>query len=381
MRFIPEIPVKFDRFPSGYVNDVNGWAFTRTVIENNIGKLLTMDIDFGDYCSLNCPHCFRYKNTIDNVKHSLTFEDLKKIIIDAKKLGLMSVKFLGKGEPFENKGFLDFLRFLKSVDVIPLIFTKGHIIGNDDAVREYFREYGHSTSASLITELDKLNCSIMLGFNSFDDEIQARMVGGKPHYIHIRNRALSILVNQGFNDSIPTRLALAINPVTIWNIDECFEIYKWGRIRNLYCIVTPTMISGRAKDRMWTKINPSEEMLIRLYEKIYEFNIETGLQSIEQIEDEGISAYAGGHPCNQVSTGMYVSLNGVVLSCPGSEENVEGNIWNTDLETIWKQSQNCKRSGTFNCGCIAKDGKSIPDNFYNKVQYHLIRKHATVCAI
>ena len=381
MRFIPEIPIKFERFPSGYINDINGWAFDKATIQDYIGKLLTIDIDFGDYCSLNCPHCFRYKNTVDNVNHELTFDDLQRVIINAKKLGLRSVKFLGKGEPFENKGFLDFLRFLKSVGVIPLIFTKGHIIGNDEAVRNYFQGYGHFNSESLIKELDELNCSIMLGFNSFDDEIQGKMVGRKTDYIHVRNRALDLLVKQGFNEDIPTRLALAINPVTIWNISECLEIYKWGRVRNLYCIVTPTMISGRAKDRMWTKINPSEGKLIELYEKIYEFNIETGLQTIEQIEVEGISAYAGGHPCNQVSTGMYVSLNGTVLSCPGSEESVEGNIWKTDLETIWKQSHNIKRAGTFNCGCIAKDGKSIPNNFYKKVEHNLTKKHGAYFTI
>ncbi|MCA0445333.1 MAG: radical SAM protein [Bacteroidetes bacterium] len=381
MRFIPEIPLKFERFPQGYINDINGWAFDKNTIESNKGKLLTLDIDFGDYCSLNCPHCFRYKNTIDNVQHELNIKDLQKLILDAKKLGLQSVKFLGKGEPFENKDFLDFLRFLKSVEVIPLIFTKGHVLGSDAMVTKYFKGYGHITSESLIKELDELNCSIMLGFNSFDDEIQAKMVGRNTDYIHVRNNALKLMVKQGFNNSIPTRIALAINPVTIWNIGECLEMYKWGRLRNIYCIVTPTMISGRAKDKMWVKITPADEKMIELYQKIYEFNIETGLQTIEQIEKEGISAYAGGHPCNQVSTGLYVSLNGIVLSCPGSEENVEGNIWKTDLETIWNHSENIHRTGTFNCGCIAKDGKSIPENFYKQVEYNLNLKYGTYSTI
>jgi len=87
--------------------------------------------------------------------------------------------------------------------------------------------------------------------------------------------------------------------------------------------------------------------------------------------EEGISSYAGGHPCNQVSTGMYVTLNGVVLSCPGSEENVEGNAWERPLREIWFNSKNFQRAGKFNCGCIAKDGKSIPDNFYKQVMDEL----------
>lgn len=374
MRVIPDIPIKYSKFPDNYINDINGWAFDKETIESNKGKLLTLDIDFGSYCSMNCPHCFRHRNTVDNISHEITSDDLQKIIIDAKKLGLRSVKFLGKGETFENKGFLDFLRFLKSVDIIPLIFTKGNVIGNDEAVKKYFQDYGHSNSESLIKELYELNCSIMLGFNSFDDEIQGKMVGSNKDFIHIRNRALDLLVKQGFNEGVPTRLALAINPVTIWNIDECLEIYKWGRERNLYSINTPTMVSGKAKDRTWAKITPTEDRLVELYTDIYMFNIETGLQTIKQIEEEGISGYAGCHPCNQVAVGMYITLNGIVLSCPGSEMNIEGNYWEKSLEEIWTNSENYKRSGTFNCGCIAKYGKSIPFDFFNKVFFQLNKK-------
>lgn len=375
MRVIPDIPIKYTRFPDNYVNDINGWAFDKETIINNKGKLLTLDIDYGSYCSLNCPACFRKKNSIDDVKHELQFDNLVDVILQAKKLGLRSVKFLGAGDPFENFGFLKFLRFLKEQDVIPLIFTKGHVIGDDHLVFKYFGEYGIYTGTELVKELDRCNASIMLGFNSFDDEIQAKMVGRKVDYIHVRNKALQLLVAEGFNDCNPTRLALAINPVTIWNIDETFEMYQWGRLRNLYCIVTPSMISGRAKDKTWVAITPSEEKLEKLYSDIYSFNIETNLQTIEQIEEEGISSYAGGHPCNQVATGMYVSLNGHVLSCPGSEENHEGNYWEKSLEEIWLSSENYKRSGTFNCGCIAKDGKSIPDNFYTKVLTKLKKSH------
>lgn len=368
MRVIPDIPIKYTRFPDNYVNDINGWAFDRETIINNKGKLLTLDIDYGSYCSLNCPACFRKKNSIDDVKHELQFDNLVDVILQAKKLGLRSVKFLGAGDPFENFGFLKFLRFLKEQDVIPLIFTKGHVIGDDNLVFKYFGEYGIYTGVELVKELNKCNVSIMLGFNSFDDEIQAKMVGRKADYIHIRNKALQLLVKEGFNDSNPTRLALAINPVTIWNIDETFEMYQWGRLRNLYCIVTPSMISGRAKDKTWAAITPSKEKLEQLYTDIYSFNIETNLQTIEQIEEEGISSYAGGHPCNQTATGLYVSLNGKVLSCPGSEENIEGNYWEKSIEEIWLNSQNYReRAGVFNCGCIAKDGKSIPTNFYETV--------------
>ena len=51
MKIIPDIPIKFERFPDGYVNDINGWAFDRATIEQNKGKLLTLDIDLSQQSS------------------------------------------------------------------------------------------------------------------------------------------------------------------------------------------------------------------------------------------------------------------------------------------------------------------------------------------
>lgn len=375
MRVIPEIPTRYTIFPDNYVNDIKGWSFDRATIEENKGKLLTLDIDFGSYCSLNCPACFRKNNSVDNIKHEMQYENLVDVILEAKKLGLRSVKFLGAGDPFENFGFLRFLRFLKDQDVIPLIFTKGQTIGDDNSVAKYFGEYGIFSGKELVKELNACNASILLSFNSFDDAVQAKLVGKTRDFIHVRNRALTLLVEAGFNDSNPTRLALINSPVTYWTIDEALEIYKWGRLRNLYTVVTPSMISGKAKDKVWEKITPHEEKMVKLYADIYKFNIETNLQTVDQILDEGVASYAGGHPCNQVATGMYVSLNGKVLSCPGSEELVEGNYWEKPLSEIWLNSNNHLRSGTYNCGCIAKEGKSIANGFFDKVATELVKEY------
>ena len=379
MRSIPAIPEVYRRFPADYINDVRGWAFDRRTIKENAGKLLTLDIDFGSTCTLNCPSCFRKNNSVDKPSdRTLGFDDLTKIIREAKRLGLQSVKFLGAGDPFENHRFLEFLRFLKVEGVIPLIFTKGHVIGNNALVKKYFAYLSISTGEALVDALYECDTSIMLGFNSFDDVTQAKLVGASVEYVTARNRSLCMLVERGFARSNPTRLALAVNPVTKSNISEAFEIYRWARLRNFYAIVTPTMISGRAhKTATWKAITPSYEKLVELYSKIYRFNIDTGLQTLQQIREEGISAYAGGHPCNQVSTGMYVTLGGTVLSCPGSETAVEGNIWESSLTEIWEASNNKKRAGTFNCGCIAKDGKSIPLDLYRDV-YRLIEQSYTL---
>lgn len=367
MKTALEIPVMFhEQFPTNFINNLNGWNFTQKELNDNKGKILTLDIDLGNHCSLNCPHCFRRTAVLDKVERKMTFEETKTLIVEAKKLGLRSVKFLGAGEPFENPRFVEFLRFLKSQDIIPIIFTKGHVIGDDDLARKYNKNYKEiNNGVDLVEELNKVNASVILGFNSFDTVKQEKMVGGISGYVEKRNLALTRLVEGGLNKSNPTRLCIGSNPVTLENYDEILSIYKWGRERNFYVLVTPTMVGGRAC--AWQEITPSKEKIIDLYTKIYEFNLERGLQTIEQLEKERISAYAGAHPCNQIACGMYVTLSGKVLRCPGNDTTIFGNIFEQSLEEIWVNSENFKRAGTFNCGCPPKIGKSIPSNLFTEV--------------
>jgi MoaA/NifB/PqqE/SkfB family radical SAM enzyme len=399
-KIMPNIPVVYeDAFPKTFVNDVNGWgSFSKQILQNNTGKLLSLDIDYGTACSLNCPHCFRQDNRADsdggNPHIIMDHKKMVEIVNDAKELGLKSVKFLGAGEPFEAESteseikqglpefhFLEFLRDLKALEITPSIFTKGHVIGDDELVKKYYSRYGISKGKELVEELKKVNASILLGFNSFKTEIQDRMVGALSpsskikDYTKKRNRALELLVEEGFNEFNPTHLCLAVNPVTKENYDEVFEIYKWARVRNLYPIVCPTMISGRcSKENTWKRITPSREELIDLYTRIYEFNIEKGIQTLEQIKEEGVSAYAGGHPCNQIACGMYLTLTGTVLRCPGDDTTLLGNIWKESLKDIWLKSGNLRRSGEYNCRCPPKSDKSIPSELYTEVIIRLKKR-------
>ncbi len=82
----------------------------------------------------------------------------------------------------------------------------------------------------------------------------------------------------------------------------------------------------------------------------------------------------GSHPCNQVSCGLYVTANGNVVGCPGYT-TIEGNVKEKSIREIWKESQNKKRAGTFNCGCPPKEGRTIPTRLYENVLRYLEEKH------
>jgi len=217
----------------------------------------------------------------------MDFDETLRLIKDAKRLGLKSVKFLGASEPFQNERFFEFLRELKKLDVTLLVFTKGHVIGDDAEARKWNSQYGISTGKELVEEITKVNASIMLGFNSFDLCTQDEMVGGMEGYSLKRNRAPELLAEAGLNKHNPSRLCLAVLPVTCGNYSEILEIYEWARVRNISVIACPTMVSGKGSNEgAWQKITPQASVLIDLYAEIYEFNLEKGIQTIEQLEEK-----------------------------------------------------------------------------------------------
>jgi len=377
MKIIPDIPKKFTgQFPEDYRNEIQHWGFfTRNELYENKGNLLMMDIDFGRLCSLNCPSCFRKRNVVDDANRSdLSYDELLAVIDDAKKLGLRSVKICGAGEPTQDSRFLQFVRDMTAKDIGVAAFTKGHVLGSDREAKKINCEYGIETARELCDELHKLNVSFMLSFQSFHTEVQDSLVR-REGYTLVRNRALENLVSAGFNEADPTRLCLCNAPITKTNYDEVFDIYVYARERNIYPVIAVSMISGKQLDDDFIhKIDLTYEQKVELWTRVYSWNIERGVQTLEQIRREGISAMPGSHPCNQVAAGLYVTANGNVVGCPGFT-SIEGNIKDRSIGNIWAESQNKRRGNTFNCGCPPKEGKTIPNGLYARVFSNLKKKY------
>ncbi len=383
VKIIPNIPILFNgQFPKGYSNKLELEGFHADKLKETLidgtPKLLMMDIEFGTECSLNCPHCFRKSKMLNSpAKKEIPYGGLLGIMDEAKDLGLECVRIVGAGEPFEDPRFIGFLRDLKEKGIRAGIFTKGHVIGDDEFVREKYSSKGICSGKQLVDELKRLDTNIILEFGSFYSEMQDKRVGpGKiKDYSQKRNKALELLVDAGFNKTNPTKLALYSAPITPENIGEIFEIYTWGRKRNLFVISTPTMVSGLGrlqKERQEKSYGKErfEEELIKLYTKINTWNVENGVISLEELNKQGISCYAGCFPCNQASCGMYMTSKGKVLRCLGRDDEQStfcDDIRGHSLKEVWLSSENCKRAGTFNNHCPAKDGRTIPTRLYTEV--------------
>lgn len=391
MESIQDIPIIFDdAFPKDYINNVLGWGIPEDELHEKLPdgtyRLITIDIDFGVKCSLRCPHCFQSNQLLYKFKKSLTWYEIIKIIDQAKELGLKYVKILGAGEPFENTQFLDFLIELDKRDIHTAIFTKGHVIGSDALVKQYFGERGINTSEELVAVLYKLKTSLLFGFNSFDENIQNTSVGvGQKHklsnYVELRDRALILLTEKGFNKfhpNSPTRLSLVVAPFKPESVDGVLDIYKWGNMRNMYVAACPTTSSGHGhkelsrEERQDFKVYM--EKVKQMYIDIYEWAIQKGVVKKDDFIRHGVSLYPGGHPCNQVAGGFYIKLDGTAYICPGNDTEkffISSDVVNTPLKEIWLNSPNYKLAAQtkFNFGCLARKDSFFGDypNFYTDV--------------
>lgn len=392
---IPEVFIEKEGkiFPDGYVNNVKWWGNSdrkelHSLLPNGTAKLLMMDIDFGDICSLNCPHCFRRDSRFDDVKQNkLSSKEIISYIKEAKTLGLKQIKVLGRGEPFENKEFLGFLREMTKMDIGVSIFSKGHVLGSDYFAKLYNEEYGIKTAKQLVKEIKKLNVSILLGFNSFDKEMQDRFTGVDKYpesseiknYTYLRDQALINLTEAGFNKykkNEATRLAMICSPIKPENINEVFSMYTWARTRNIYMLSCPTTISGKGLDEYERekKFSSHTENLIKLYSKIYIWSIKSNLISLDTFKKDGVSLYPGCHVCNQSASGLSLNLSGLVNQCPGRVDKntiFSKNIKNEkNLKSVWMNSINYKRAMNtdgFNYHCVARDGYSLNNDFYTQI--------------
>ena len=122
-------------------------------------------------------------------------------------------------------------------------------------------------------------------------------------------------------------------------------------------------------------MDPNHQKLIEMIEAIYATALNNGILSIEQIKEEGISAYFGTKPCDQVANGLYIRLNGRVQMCPGrsDESATYGNIHYKPLADIWIDSSNYRLGPISNNWCPAKTA-GLPSTVKEEVMSRLLRR-------
>ena len=431
-----KIPKRFiGRITDNWVNGVKDWH-----IHNATPGLFTLDIEHISDCLVNehndlqkkanveemysqrlcqhkCKTCFNeerglYNQFVYNLDKKLVLDEsgkpkLNRIMTLDDTLGIVdqaieiargeghdfrSVKFLGPGELLMSPQLFRIIEEYAKRGIQFNIFTKGALIGSDELAQKY-----HGMSARQLN--DRLarydNVGLLMSFQSFNDQLQDNLVTSRDEngkimglqgYSKVRDQALVNLFNSKFYErGLTNRICIINAPIIPENIDESFDIYKFFIERATPVVMTPSMLSGKgcgAYSISESEKKKFQDTLVELYAKIYAYNVEKGVQTDEQVKQEGIASYVGAEPCNQVATGLYLRANGIVQMCPGrfDKETVFANVQDTPLSEIWKNSLN-RRMGIdnpqnlINNKCPAKDGYAFSSDFYLRVmkRYEILR--------
>jgi SynChlorMet cassette radical SAM/SPASM protein ScmF len=95
--------------------------------ENPSYPLNSLYLYLSDQCNLFCRHCWISPGFSQTPTNGIPLAHLKQVIIDAKSIGLQSVKLTG-GEPLLYKDINALLTFLASEDIAVIIETNGTLI-------------------------------------------------------------------------------------------------------------------------------------------------------------------------------------------------------------------------------------------------------------
>lgn len=379
------------RFDQNFKNGIAGWHFEPEELDRTYqgSDLLMLDMEYGVACALDCSYCFRTNDDRDQLRASprpIQPEEVIDIVNQAKEMGAKSIHFVGKGESLEEPEFLEIVRHIAKLGMIPLVFTAGHVLGDDKFASGIYGRSGED----VVEDLYKSNASIILKFNSLNHDIQNAVVRTSSirykdgsrcdfDYTKVREIALKRLINIGFNnrEHNPTRLGIATVMLKS-NYTELLPIYVYFRSQNIYPIINTVVPCGRTKNMADVEaISPTKEEKLELWKAIYSFNVENG------IKYEGISSYVGGHICSQLGYAMYINVFGDVFDCPSSTRRSLGNVrlnhnHSVKLKEVWKKDsyrkryQYCRDHG---CPWRLHHSVMIPKDLFRKVHKYLKDKY------
>ncbi len=315
---------KLGRIPTGIGAIMDGWEFTEEEFLNS--GLLNIEFRaFTHNCPLDCQYCFTNKS--DN---TLTFDEIKDILMQLKALGTRTVNFVGEGEPSIDDKFMDVMSFCHEIGLKAVAFLGG-------SKRLLDRDF--------VRRLKEYNVTVVLKCDSlFNEEYQNRITGSKNGYFKMRNRALKLLMEEGFNKPDckgTTNLALNMI-VTQFNKDEVLDVVKFGRENNIFvmaCEFLPTGRSGREdfdKDMMVSRGEMDEiRKEIREMDESYYGFIHPAFSSYTSV------------PCT-IYGGIHIYGNGDVGRCAG-DATVLGSLQQESVADIWSRIKLDKSLFLGNC--------------------------------
>ena len=93
----------------------------------------SLQLEVGDKCYQGCIYC--YMNAVEEEKNTLSDDQIKQILIDAKKIGISAIEWLG-GEPLLRKSIFSHMKLAKKLGFRNNVWTGGLPLGNDSILKK-----------------------------------------------------------------------------------------------------------------------------------------------------------------------------------------------------------------------------------------------------
>ena len=334
------------QMPPHYGFTMRGWDFDSGQVNTAIIQRLMLNPAFElspNICPWNCSFCFTesVENLQDRKRRHLdemSLDEKLALIDQAAKLGARSINIVGAGEPTVDPHLKRYLQRMADHGVTPILYTEASTkLGQHSFAQELY-EYG-------TTIVVKVNSLVNADYQDSVVRGTSEKIGmPKGSFLEARNRALDVLLDVGFADESPTRLAFD-TIICRENLEEIEDIHRYARHHNIFVLFVNYLPSGRTRDGHKDEISLKD--LLTVYGRLSEIDHqEFG------IERDTIFPYAGCVPCTIRGLGVLVTIQGDVYDCPGKSQKL-GNLREDSLQAVWERAADITRS--FDGGCYPRE--------------------------
>lgn len=326
------IPIEFDLRPQRLGFTMRGWDFSRAEIADAVEnhKMLNPAMELAsNICPWNCSFCFtespgNLKGTKRRLDNEMSLSERLALIDEAAKLGARSINIVGAGEPTIDPQFWAVIERISERGIIPIVYTEGALRLTD----KHFVRRLYQSGATVVLKVNSL-------WNAEYQNSVVRGLGTKPNaaadsYTARRNKAIEVLMEEGFSDWEPTRLAFD-TIICRQNKDEIFRLHAYARTHNIFVLMVNYLPSGRSSDAQTDGLSLAEQM--EIFERLAKIDEERF-----GINHSSHFPYAGGVPCSIRGTGLFIKITGNVFDCPG-ELIALGNAREESLADIWRRAR------------------------------------------
>jgi len=277
-----------------------------------------------DQCNLSCRHCWISPGFSQDRRDGIPLDYLKKTILEAKALGLQSVKLTG-GEPLLYRDIYALLEFLAVEEINVIIETNGTLFNK--SIIERLKS----------CKVEQISVSLDAGTPDLHDDLR-----GVKGSFHRTVAGLRLLSEYGFGFQI-------IMTIHRKNRAEIPGLISLGKDLGAGSLkINPLMPCGRGKEVFKDKQNLNPGELIQLYRMVEReclsnknnsidiiFDLPVALRSITDIKKRGIIE------CRILNI-LGILANGDFSIC-GIGQTIDelrmGNLYQDSIKDIWQDNR------------------------------------------